>query len=62
MFITLEDETGLANLVVRPRAYERYRDALRTAGLLLVEGGLQREGEAFSVLVHAAVKLRWPTA
>ena len=60
MFTTLEDETRLVNLVVRPRVYERYRDAPRTADLLLVEGQLQREGEAFSVLVHAAVKLRWP--
>ena len=44
MFITLEDETRLVNLVVRPRVYERYRNALRTAGLLLVEGQLQRVG------------------
>ena len=58
MFITLEDETRLVNLVVRPWVYEGYRDALRTADLLLVEGQLQREGEAFSVLVHRAVKLR----
>jgi error-prone DNA polymerase len=61
LFITLEDETGLANLVVRPGVYERYREALRTATLLLAEGRLQREGEAFSVLVQSAVKLRWPT-
>ena len=60
-FITLEDEMGLVNLVVRPKVYERYRDALRTGALLLVEGQLQREGEAFSVLVYTVVKLRWPT-
>ena len=61
MFTTLEDETGLVNLMVRSRIYERYRDALRTADLLLVERQLQREGKAFSVLVHTAVKLPWPT-
>ena len=61
VFITLEDETGLVNLVVRPQVYEQYREALRTAALLLVEGRLQREGAVFSVLVHSAVKLRWPT-
>ena len=47
--------------MVRPRVYERYRDTLRTADLPLAEGQLQREGDAFSVLVHTAVKLRWPT-
>jgi hypothetical protein len=46
---------------VRPQVYEQYREALRTAALLLVEGRLQREGAVFSVLVHSAVKLRWPT-
>lgn len=57
VFITLEDEMGLVNLVVRPRVYKWCRDVLRTAALLLVEGQLQREGEALSVLVHSAVKL-----
>jgi error-prone DNA polymerase len=60
VFITLEDEAGLVNLVVRPKVYERYRGAVRNSGLLLVEGHLQREGEAFSVMVHSAVGLAWP--
>jgi error-prone DNA polymerase len=60
VFVTLEDETGLVNLVVRPKVYERYRTVLRSAALLLVEGQLQREGTAFSVLVHSALKLAWP--
>jgi hypothetical protein len=34
--------------------YERYRDALRHATLLRVEGRLQREGNAMSVLVRRA--------
>jgi error-prone DNA polymerase len=62
VFITLEDEAGLVNLVVRPKVYERYREALRNAALLLVEGELQREGRAFSVMVYSAVGLRWPGA
>ncbi len=60
VFITLEDEVGLVNLVVRPKVYERYRGAIRNSSLLLVEGHLQREGEAFSVMVHSAVGLGWP--
>jgi error-prone DNA polymerase len=57
LFITLEDETGLSNLIVRPDVYERHRDALRNAPLLWVEGRIQREGEAISVLVYNAKAL-----
>ena len=57
VFITLEDEDGLVNLIVRPKVYERYRDALRGAPFLLVEGQLQRADEAVSVLVHYGVRL-----
>ncbi|MGD8794287.1 MAG: error-prone DNA polymerase, partial [Anaerolineae bacterium] len=57
LFVTLEDEEGLANLVVRRDVYDRYRDALRNAPLLWVEGQVQREGEAVSVLVHRAAAL-----
>jgi len=62
VFITLEDEEGLVNLIVRPSVYERYRDALRNTPLLLVEGRLQREGRAVSVLVRSATSLGWPTS
>jgi error-prone DNA polymerase len=54
VFITLEDEEGLINLIVRPDVYERYRDALRHTPLVRVEGRLQREGDAMSVLVRRA--------
>ena len=57
VFITLEDEEGLVNLIVRPRVYERYRAALRNASLLRAVGRLQREGQALSVLVHTAEDL-----
>jgi error-prone DNA polymerase len=56
VFITLEDEEGLVNLIVRPGTYERYRDVLRNAPLLLVEGVLQQEGQG-SVLVYQAATL-----
>jgi error-prone DNA polymerase len=61
VFLTLEDETGLINLVVQPGVYRRHRETIRNASLLLAEGLLQREGQAFSVLVRSAVALRWPT-
>jgi error-prone DNA polymerase len=57
LFVTLEDEEGLINLIVRPHVYERYRDPLRNAPLLWVEGQLQRQGGALSVLVDRVAPL-----
>jgi error-prone DNA polymerase len=57
LFITLEDEEGLVNLIVRPNVYERYKDPLRNAPLLWVRGKVQREGGAMSVLVYRAAPL-----
>jgi error-prone DNA polymerase len=57
LFVTLEDEEGLMNLIVRPHVYERYRDPLRNAPLLWVEGRLQRQGAALSILVDRAAPL-----
>jgi error-prone DNA polymerase len=58
VFITLEDEEGLVDLIVRSDVYQRYRDVLRNALLLLVEGRLQREGHAPSVLVVRATVVK----
>ena len=40
-FLTLEDETGLANVVVTPDMFERNRAVIHTASILMVEGPLQ---------------------
>src|SRR3546814_2756797 len=45
MFITLEDETGIANLVVWPPVFEKNRRIILSAGLFAVRGRVQREGE-----------------
>jgi error-prone DNA polymerase len=44
IFITLEDETGVSNLVVWPRTFERFRRVVMAARLIKVTGKLQREG------------------
>jgi error-prone DNA polymerase len=44
IFITLEDETGVANLVVWPKTFEKYRRVVMGARLIRVTGKLQREG------------------
>ncbi|PJE37401.1 error-prone DNA polymerase [Pseudooceanicola lipolyticus] len=48
IFLTLEDETGVSNVVVWPKVYERYRRAVMGGRLLCVTGHLQREG----IVVH----------
>jgi error-prone DNA polymerase len=60
LFITLEDETGLINLIIRPDLYAREQRTLHEAAALMVEGRLQREGTALSVLAQALYRLDIP--
>lgn len=50
-FITIEDETGTANLVVFQKLFDQYRKEIIQSRLLMVEGKLQREGEVIHVVV-----------
>ncbi len=45
IFMTLEDETGVVNVVVWPNVLERYRRAVLGARLAMVRGRVQRAGE-----------------
>lgn len=51
-FITIEDETGSANLVVFQNLFDQYRKEIIQSKLLMVEGKLQREGEVIHVVVQ----------
>ncbi len=48
IFLTLEDETGVSNVVVWPKVYDRFRRIVMGGRLLRVTGYLQREG----IVVH----------
>jgi error-prone DNA polymerase len=52
LFFTLEDETGVINLIVRQRIYERYRRAARGSVVLLAEGRVERQGAVIHVLTE----------
>jgi error-prone DNA polymerase len=55
MFFTLEDETGLANIVVKPKVFTAYRDVLLHQNFLAVSGTLQiDEGVINIVIDHVA--------
>ncbi len=51
VFMTLEDETGIANIVVWPKVMERYRKEVMGARLVLVEGYIQSSPEQVTHLV-----------
>jgi error-prone DNA polymerase len=49
-FITLEDETGIANVILWQRRFEEQRRVVMGAAMLGVKGVLQREGEVVHVI------------
>jgi error-prone DNA polymerase len=52
VFITLEDETGIANLIVWPAILERFRRAALGATLLYCRGRLQREESVIHIVAE----------
>ena len=57
-FVTIEDETGTANVVVFQNVMEAYRKEVLRAQLLMVEGVIQREGEVIHVISKKCFDLK----
>jgi error-prone DNA polymerase len=55
-FLALEDEGGLINVVLKPQVYEASRPALKSP-FVVVEGRLQRRGQAISVVARKVMPL-----
>lgn len=51
-FVTLEDETGVENLVVRADRFKRLRWEILAARLMGANGRVQREGEVVHLIVN----------
>ncbi len=51
-FITLEDETGVANLVIWPKVMETYRKPIMQSRLIDVRGVVQRSDDVVHIVVH----------
>lgn len=49
--MTIEDETGFANVVFFESLFEKYRKEILQSRLIMVEGKLQIEGEVIHVIV-----------
>jgi error-prone DNA polymerase len=58
VFLNLEDETGLINVIVRPALFHRHRLALVNEPFLLIEGTLQRQDNVTSVRAERLAPLR----
>ncbi|WP_083194731.1 error-prone DNA polymerase [Pararhodobacter sp. CCB-MM2] len=52
IFITLEDETGVCNVVVWPKVYERFRRIVIGGRLLKITGRLQRENNVIHLIAE----------
>jgi error-prone DNA polymerase len=52
VFMTLEDETGIANLILRPAIYKRDRKVARHSVCLVAHGHVERQGQVVHVLVR----------
>src|SRR5260221_14681394 len=57
IFMTLEDETGIANIVVWPRMFERRRRVVLTARLIGVIGKVQSESGVIHVVADELIDL-----
>jgi error-prone DNA polymerase len=54
MFMTIEDETGLVNVIVQPRIYHALARVLRGEPLLVIEGNLQCEDGVIDIIARKA--------
>jgi error-prone DNA polymerase len=57
VFMTLEDETDIANIIVWPKVFAENRRTVMTARLLAVRGRLQRAGLVIHVVANSFVDL-----
>ncbi len=59
IFISLEDETGVANVVVWARTYEKFRRAVVAGRMLRVTGPIQRDGMVVHIIARQIDDISW---
>ena len=57
IFATLEDETGIANIVIWPKVFEANRRAVLGSRMLAVRGQLQREGLVIHIIARELIDM-----
>ena len=59
VFLTLEDETGIANIVVWPKLFEAFRPQVMGARMMLIEGRVQRAADSQGAVIHVVAERIW---
>lgn len=59
IFITLEDETGISNVIVWRKMYEKFRRAVISGRALRVTGRIQRESGVTHVIAEQIEDISW---
>ncbi|HEY2976012.1 MAG TPA: error-prone DNA polymerase [Pyrinomonadaceae bacterium] len=62
VFLTLEDETGVANVIITPQLFDKYRLVLVDHPFLLITGKLQNQDNVFSVKAKSVRALTFKVA
>ena len=57
LFITLEDEYGLANIIVWSSLWEKQRQEILNAQVMMVDGRLETEGSVYHVIAHRVYEI-----
>ncbi|OYR26776.1 putative nucleic acid binding, OB-fold, tRNA/helicase-type, partial [Brucella grignonensis] len=57
MFMTIEDETTVANIVIWEKVFERFRRTVLGAGMIGIKGRVQREGEVVHIIARQLIDL-----
>jgi error-prone DNA polymerase len=61
VFLTLEDEGGMVNIVVEPKLFDRQRRAIVSSAALEIEGELERQQDVINIKARyiRALSLPW---
>jgi error-prone DNA polymerase len=59
-FLSVEDETGIANLVIEPKKFERFRATIATTALIVSRGRVERNGRVVNLKVDELEPLPLP--
>ena len=62
VFLTMEDETGVANVIITPQLFDKYRLVVVDHPFLMVSGKLQNQDNVFSVKARRIQALSFKTA
>jgi error-prone DNA polymerase len=55
-FLTLEDEEGMLNVIIRPDVYQRYRQVFKLEPLILVQGTIQKQHAILNIIADRLIR------